>query len=340
MVRPAAGPRAARIALALILLVVLALCRAALRLPSRVGTVVVVADRSLSMPPGSEAAEREIIDLLYSGMAADDRLAVVGFGQKAAVEQPPQPGRFAGFTHEVGAEASNLTEALEAAAALIPRDGSGRVLVLSDGRWTGRDPETALVGLASRGIAIDYRPMQRPAGNDLAIARIDAPTAAAPGESFLITAWVQAPTAQTATVELRRGSVVLASGQRQLTAGLNRLTFRDRAVSAGTQAYALTVNDVGDPVPENNQARFLIGINGPRPLLHVSTSANSGLARLCCAGGLTIEVKTPQACDWSLEGLSHYSAVILENVPADKLGLHAMEHLVAWVRETNGTSLR
>ena len=87
-----------------------------------------------------------------------------------------------------------------------------------------------------------------------------------------------------------------------------------------------------DPVPENNQARFLVGVQGPRPLLHVTTSASSGLAQLLRAGGLKVEVKAPEACDWSLEGLSHYSAVVLENVPAEKIGLRGMETIAAWVQ--------
>ena len=83
----------------------------AVRLPSRAGAVVVVADRSQSMPANAEAAQQEALALLQRAMGGSDQLAVVSFGQRAAVERAPQAGPFAGFTQAVGGEASNLSEA-------------------------------------------------------------------------------------------------------------------------------------------------------------------------------------------------------------------------------------
>jgi Mg-chelatase subunit ChlD len=325
------GLRCAAVTLAL-----LALCGLALRLPSRDGTIVVVADRSLSMPPGSEASQKEAIDLIQAAMGRDDRLAVVSFGQSAQVERAPDVGKFPGFVHEVGGDGSNLAEALQTALSLVPPDAPGKVFVLSDGRWTGGDPAGVVSRAAARGLAIDYRPLQRSVANDLAVARIDAPPVVAPGEAFLVTAWVQSPVAQAVSFKLRRGDRMLSSGEQQLTSGLNRLTFRDRSTEGGTHSYTLEVTGSGDdPVPENNRARVLVGVHGPRPLLHVHTAkGSSGLAKLLRAGKLSVREASPEACDWSLEELSRYSCVLLENVPAEKIGGAGMETLAAWVRDT------
>ena len=316
-------------------LLLLSLCGAVLRLPSQAGVVVVVADRSQSMPPESAASQKEVIDLLHKAMGPNDRLGVVSFGHTVAVEQSPAVTPFPGFTREVGDDASNLSDAVETALTLIPRDAPGKVLVLSDGRWTGRDPSVAAARASSRNLAVDYRSLQRSMANDLAIARLEAPPAVAPGESFLIAAWVLAPTPQTVSFELRRGEQRLSSGEEHLSTGLNRLTFRDRAGDPGTLSYMLTVNGNGDdPVPENNRARLLVGVQGPKPILHVTEAKSSGLARLLKAGSLPLDVKPPEACEWSLEQLSKYSAVLIENVPADKIGVAGMENLAIWVRET------
>jgi Mg-chelatase subunit ChlD len=318
-----------------LLLLVAALSGLAWRLPSRAGTVVVVADRSLSMPPGSEAAQKEVIDLVQAAMGSEDRLAVVSFGQTTAIELAPGTGRFAGFVNEVGRDASNLAEALEASLALIPRDGPGKVLILSDGRWTGRDPAAVASRAAARGVAIDYRLQQRPAASDLAVARIEAPAIVHPGESFMISAWVQTPVAQDVSFELRRGPQVLASGRRSMVTGLNRLTFRDRAGEPGNQAYTLNVTgSADDPVPENNTARILVGVSGPRPLLYVTASPRSNLPRLLEAGRLQVKMIDPEHVEWSLEELSRYAGVLIENVPAEKIGATGMETLAAWVPET------
>jgi Mg-chelatase subunit ChlD len=324
--------------LTILLLIVLALAGLTLQLPSRAGTVVVVADRSRSMPANAEAAELEAIQLLQRAMGSESQLAVVSFGQRAVVERAPQAGPFAGFTQQVGGDASNLEEALEMALSLIPPDANGRVLVLSDGRWTGEEPSAAAARAATRGIGLDYRAVQRPAANDLAIEQIDAPVSVTPGEAFMITAWVRAPLAQELSYELKRGEQVLAAGKTQASTGLNRLTFRDLAGAGGAQRYTLRVqgslNPAADPQPENNTARLLVGVQGPKPLLHVTTAVNGGLARLLNAGGLNVQSKTPEQCEWTLDALANYAGVLLENVPASQLGERGMETLAAWVSET------
>lgn len=323
--------------LAILLLIVLALAGATLKLPSRAGTVVVVADRSLSLPANAEAAQREAIELLQRAMGSDSQLAVVSFGQRAAVERAPQAGPFAGFTQQVGGDASNLEEALELALSLIPPETNGRVLVLSDGRWTGQEPGAAAARAATRGIGIDYRVLQRPSAGDLAIEQLDAPVSVTPGEAFMITAWVRVPLAQELSYELKRGEQVLAAGKTSASAGLNRLTFRDLAAASGAQRYTLRVqgslDPAADPQPENNLARLLVGVQGPKPLLHVTQTVDGGLARLLRAGGLNVQSKTPEQCEWTLDALANYAGVLLENVPANQIGERGMETLAAWVAE-------
>jgi Mg-chelatase subunit ChlD len=323
--------------LALLLLILLALCGLAVKLPSRNGTVVVVADRSLSMPQGAEAAQREAIDLIRRAMTSDDRIAVVSFGQSAAIESQPQSGSFAGFTNEVGRDASNLAEAIDKALALIPQNSPGKILAISDGRWTGKDPATAASKAAARGVTIDYRSLQRSSANDLAVAQIDAPVRVTPGEAFMITAWVKSPVQQEIAYELRRGGQVLAAGKTNAGAGLSRLTFRDLAGEPGAQGYTIRVSQnvagADDPVPENNSAKVLVGVQGPRPLLLVSSSSNSGLARLLSEGGMKVKLAAPEDCDWSLDSLAQYSGVLVENVPADKVTNRGMDSIASWVSE-------
>ncbi|HEY3787687.1 MAG TPA: VWA domain-containing protein, partial [Urbifossiella sp.] len=318
---------------AAILLTLFAIAGLALRFPSRAGTVVVVVDRSRSMPAGSDADHKELIDLLHSSMGSGDRIAVVSFGQSVAVEQAAESEKFAGFTHDVGADGSGLAEGIDAGLSLAPKNAPARLLVLSDGRWTGRDPTDLAAVAADRGVAIDYRHRSRPAAGDLALARVDAPSAVAPGEGFLITAWVQAPADGNVSYEVTRGDAIIASGEQRMTAGLNRLIFRDRAETSGSQNYRVRVRAPdADPVPENNTARLLVGVNGPRPILHLTPTAQSGLTALLKAGGLDIRAMPPERFNFTLEELSGYSAVLLENVPAEKIGTRGMETLASWVR--------
>ncbi len=320
------------------MLILLALAGLSLRLPSRLGTVVIVADRSYSMPASSRALQKEAIQLIHSKMSMEDQLAVVAFGQQAVIEHPPSNKPLSEFEYQVGGNASNLGEAIELALSLIPSGSPGRILVLSDGKYTGRDPQLQISKALARNVAIDYRHIDRPAASDLAIARIDAPSSVSLGESYLMTAWVFAPTTQEVTFELKRGEEVISKGTRSLNSGMNRFAFRDRADQLGNQTYLLKVIPTGsadqDPVIENNLARFIVGVSGPRPLLHVAESKNSGLARLLRQGKLALHMARPEEVKWTLDELSRYSAVVLENVSADKIGNVGMETIASWVRET------
>ena len=318
-----------------IALVVLAMSGLAVMLPSRSGTVVVVADRSLSMPPDASDTQLEAIRLMHDGMSADDRMAVITFGRDVVAEQAPQRSAPAQFTHELGRDASNLTEALERALALIPPESPGRVIVLSDGRWTGADPQGIGFRSASRNVAIDYRESARPTANDLAVDHIDAPRSVDPGESFVVAAWIRAPAQQEVTYGLWRGNRQIASGKRVLSSGLNRLIFRDTAVRAGAQSYRVAINTPpNDPVPENNMARQLVGIRGPKPMLCLVDDEASSLPALLRAGGANIEVATPKSQRWALDELANYAGVLIENVPAHEIGTRGMDTLAAWTTET------
>ncbi|MGO8765650.1 MAG: VWA domain-containing protein [Limisphaerales bacterium] len=323
-------------------LVILALAQLAIRLPDRAGTVIVVADRSESMPMGFDATEREVIDLLYKSMGPRDQLGVVSFGREAAIEQSPQRSGFGGFTADIGADHSDLNAAIETGLALIPSQDSGRILVLSDGKWTGKDPEAAAARAAGRSVAIDYRLLTRPQINDLAIQSFLAPQSVLPGQAFVLSGWIQSPDAQEIQYQLERGDEIISSGSKRVPAGLSRLMFRDRADQAGVNEYVLTVRGAADdPVPENNTARVLVGVEGAKPILIVSSAGEaSGLVRLLRNGGVDAVGKTPAQCDWSLEELSQFSAVLIENVDAGQIGMSGMETLAAWVEDAgNGLAM-
>jgi Mg-chelatase subunit ChlD len=318
-----------------LILILLALAGFSIELPSRAGMVLVVADRSRSMPPGSDVTQKETIDLIQAAARGDQQLAVISFGETVALEQPPQSGKFAGFMNDVGGDASNLFDGIEKAVSLIPKGSPGRILLLSDGRWTGRDPAAGAARAAAHGIVIDYRSLQRSSVNDTAVSSVDAPSTVTPDESFVITAWIRSPAEQETAVELQRGGQAIASGKTKLAQGLNRLTFRDRAGAPGTQSYSLRIGEVvKDPVPENNTARFLIGVDGPRSIRFMGPTRNSGLARLLAAGGLDIKVVEPPQSPWTIEELSNYSALVLENVSANRIGESGMETIAAWVKES------
>ncbi|MCS7159772.1 MAG: VWA domain-containing protein [Gemmatales bacterium] len=320
-------------------LVLLLLALAGLAIPrqSQEGVLIVVADRSASMPPESDARHKEVVDLLHRSRRGQERLGVVAFGKQAVVELSPTEAPFPGFVHEVDADGSALAAALDKALELIPQDRPGRILVLSDGRWTGVDPETLVSRLVARKVAVDYRLHARGSAGDLAIAAVEAPSRVLPNSGFLVSAWLDVPAPQTVRAELLLGDTVLASLDKDFPAGRHRVAFHARGLQPGTLEYRLRVTgEASDPVPENNSARILVQVTGGKPILHVSPTPGGGLGRLLQQGGFQVVSREPKDCRWNLETLSNFSAVLLENVAADSIGVTGLNVLSHWIRDAGG----
>ena len=329
---------------AFLTLVILSLAQLAIYRQYEGGTTVVVADRSLSMPSDASARQKEIIDLLARSARPKDKLAVVSFGQKAAVELPPQQAstvQFQEWTRPVGQDGSELLEAISAARSLIPPQTGGRILLLTDGRYTGVDPLLEIANQTSS-VPIDYRIIERPKLADAWIERLDVPDSVEPGQAFMITAWANVPKAGDVKYKLYRGQTLIASGVKTCTAGRNSLTFRDKATTdqignASAINYTVEISTPGaDAIKENNSAKTIVGVRKSKPVLHLCAGGNSGLGKALKAGKLQVESKAPSEITVDLETLGQYSAVILENVEASSVTSQGLETLRAWVERSGG----
>jgi hypothetical protein len=153
-------------------------------------------------------------------------------------------------------------------------------------------------------------------------------------QSFLVSAWIQSPTAKQARYELLRNGAPHARGEIELPAGVRRIFFRDTAPAVGSIRYELSIDVGPDPVPENNRAVVMVGVQGAKPLLHLSPNATSAYGDLLRAGGLEVTTRKADGTGLSLAELSAYDGLLLENVTASKVGASSLGTVAAWVRET------
>lgn len=326
---------------AFMLLIVLAMCEPLFQLPTQSGTVVAVVDLSRSMPPEARGDSVRLLNLVIEHCGPSDKTGVVSFGALPYPERLPSPKRdFSNFTSENSPDASDLYGAMEQALALIPPGEKGRLLLVTDGRFTGENPVNLTSRLIQRGIAVDYHLLERSSAGDVAVSALEAPQLVSPQEAFTINAGVRVPVSQTVSYELLRDGSIIASGQKDMGTGDNKLVFRDRAGRGGTLSYQLRINgELVDPIPENNVARRLVGVDGAKPLLVLAQKADSGILKtqlplLFRASGIESEAVAPQDMSFTLPVLSGYSGIVFENVPASDLGNHSMELLGEWVRQS------
>lgn len=96
--------------------------------------VVLVLDRSRSMPSHASAAAQELVDQVVARMEPGDRIGHVAFGRKPAVEQlPGPPWQQLPATRPLDPDGSDIAAAIDAALATIPPGRHGS-LVLEIGR--------------------------------------------------------------------------------------------------------------------------------------------------------------------------------------------------------------
>lgn len=322
---------------ALMVLLVVALARPQFVMRSAGSDVVVVVDRSRSMPQGSEERAAELIELLRKEQRPGDRVGVIAFGREPRVElTPTADGRFGGFTQAVDGEASDLTAALDRAYDLIPQDRTGRVLVISDGRSTGADPRGAARRLAARGIEVDYRWLAREeSGLDLAVTSLDVPSSVAEREPFLLTGTVHATKAVDAQVTLERNGQPLVRGPYSFRPGANLITFRDLIEKPGVAAYQLRVDAAGDGTVENDIGRAVLRVEGPPRVLLMSEVGERGvLAQTLRDIGLQLEVRKPGPV--SMGDLEGVGSLVLENIEAGSLGEPGLRVISQYVKEAGG----
>ncbi len=329
------------------ILVILALAEPRLCLERPGGTLLVLADRSLSLSPEAGEHQKELIGILEKTRSPQDRLVLFSFSGESALEKSAEDSAFENFRAWHSGTSSNLADALEEALAFTGGGaeapgwraaGGGRILILSDGLWNGVPPFDAAALAAGRGIPVDYRLMDSASsGNDMAVLSLDAPLESAPGEAFQFSASVILPADGILEYQLTRDTeTVVASGKISLKAGTHRLSFQDRIERAGNAVYRLQIGPAaGDPHPENNVARAVTRVDGPKPVLIVG-AGQSRFPELAREGGLSVLAIPPEKMEWTSAVLSRFSAVVLENVPADKIGFRGQTALKHFVEDAGG----
>lgn len=324
--------------LLIVLLLLLALTGPEWNLGGQGIDVVLVVDRSRSLPEGARDNIEELIVNVVGNRAAGDRVAVVAFGSTAAVERDfSESDQFSGFTQQVLPEGSDLNAALLKALDLIDADRPARILVLSDGEANGSAPTIAARRAREAGVPIDFRAFERLRVGDAAIRDISLPEETSPREPFQFAVEITADRDVTARVAVLRNGEVIATRDADLFIGTNRLTFRDIVETPGIHSYSVRLEVEGDPLPENNVGAGLVRVNAGAKVLVLNADGQAGnLVRELQSGQIDVDVAIAAEHPLTQDSLDPYRAVIIENVPASEFGRLKMERLAQFVEDIGG----
>jgi Mg-chelatase subunit ChlD len=300
--------------------------------------IVVVADRSRSLPDSANEQIRELIRDLEKNRKSGDRIGLVTFGTRAEVEHTLSlSSELGAYTRDVIPDGSDLNDAIATALNLIDPNRPARVLVMSDGEANGASPLSAARRAREVGVPIDFRLFERNRIGDLAIESLTLPDVVFPREPFQFAVWVHASRAAHGVVRVLRDGQEIAKLERDFVTGLNRIPFRDLLEVGGLTHYTAELLVDDDPLTENNRGAGVVRVEtAPRVLVLNDDGQEDNLVRALQAARLPVDVVAGKTHPLTQDSLEVYRAVILENIPAEHLGRRKMERLAQWVEDLGG----
>ncbi len=300
----------------------------------------------------------------------DDVFGLVVFdGRALAIATPSRADPTDRPLIEPMAEGTDIAAALRYAAALLPPDATGRLVLISDGIQTAGDAEEAARELAGRdsshgrrGIPVDVIPLAYNVGRETVIEGVDAPPRAASESTVTVRVSLLSTEGAQGTLYLTREGEPLdingdepGTGRRlQLPAGRHveliqveldtaklhrfRAVFEPDRAGEGAASVA-----VGDTRNENNTGEAFTITPGKGSVLILDgvgngapTGPGATLARALQQSGLDVTLRAPESAPTDLLEIQAYDLIVLQNVPVEGVPLATQELLATYVRDLGG----
>ncbi len=305
---------------------------------TRETSVVLLRDVSASLSPEAAASASDFSDRALS--AGENRSAEVIFAREPAVLKPFGGTRTEPASPPPGTDATDLASGLEFAAAILPADRPGRIVLLSDGLdTTGRDPLETAAALAEQGIEIDVVPLRSPPREEIAVVSLRTPSLVREGEVFDLTAKIQANIAvDSAILRLYQNNLLVAEIQKSLAAGSSEVNFPKVKAEGRTALYEVEVSSPDDTRAENNRRKMVLRHGGPARVLIIdkNPAQSEALAAALRATDFQVEVRPPPGFPKKMEGLEAFDLIVFADAPAPDFSEGQMKRLEEWVRNFGG----
>ena len=292
---------------------------------------------------GRDQAEQFVREALKSmRIDGSDQAAVVIFGADAQVERSMSLARdLAPLGTQIRSSATNIEGAIRLGLSLLPSDSAKRLVLLTDGKQTVGDADSAARLVRATQARLDTVALPSAEGADAAVERIDAPQRASVGQVVPLQVVVRTNQAMRAQLTVFAGPDVVAQQSVELVQGQNEFSLRVNATRAGFTSFRVQLAPESDTRPQNNTLSSSVIVGGPPRVLLVSANSAETQDTVALKAGLTaaeiqFDEVTPLAMPSEIQSLAGYQSIVLVNVPARDLSLRVMYSLQSYVRDIGG----
>jgi uncharacterized membrane protein len=294
-------------------------------------SVLFLLDRSASISAEAAAEQEAFLAAALQASQVDSQTAVAVFGRDTRLDSAFSTGRIPGPIRTLPDDsATDMAGALEAAAALMPSEGSRRIVLITDLVPTTDDVRPAVRRLAEQGVAVDVVELASARSADALVETVLLPAIAREGDVVPVVAVVRSNVSGPAELIMRT-----AGGEEQvipvdLEVGRNEIPIEVEGIGSGFLPVSVEVRTDFDTRPENNRAEGITRLLGPAKVAVIEGVAGEAdsLVRALTAGGIDTEERRSMPTE---EELLTYDAVVLVNVDRPSTG--DAENLAAFVEE-------
>ena len=190
-----------------VLLLLLALFGFSVNKRSGVNTTVFLVDISTSNAQNLSEMEAYLDDALKE-MPRNNQYGIVTFGKNSLVEQfLTQEDHFSQIMSLPDQTATNFEDAMSRALAMIPANGAGRVVFLTDGKETKGSLAGAASALVSRQIELLALVYDTEQGQDAYVENVELPSYLYQGDSYSMTVTVESNYETDAQIQVWMGTM-------------------------------------------------------------------------------------------------------------------------------------
>ena len=237
-------------------------------------SVVFALDSSDSI--GRDASEKgaEYIAKVVSQKPPEDEAGLVTFAANAAVELPPREsfpleGGSIILNSRISPDATNIEQSLSLAAAMLPEDTRGRIVLISDGAETAGNLKPVLDNLKSRGISVDVKPITYSYEKEVWIERLELPQRIQLNERYDASVVVSSLQAGKGKLKLTENGQLIADVPIEFKQGKNRYDLPMELKTPGYLEYQATIEVADDPAHPGVKQDFLVQNNRADGYLYI-----------------------------------------------------------------------
>ncbi|MCM1046346.1 MAG: VWA domain-containing protein [Candidatus Gastranaerophilales bacterium] len=300
-----------------------------------VNTTIFLVDLSNSNEKNLEEMER-YIDALLQEMPSKNQYGIVTFGKNSLVEQfLTGEKQFSQIMSLPDKTATNFEEAVSRALAMIPSDGAGRIVFLTDGKETRGDLTGTALALNSRQVELLAYIYETDTGQDAYVENVELPSYLYQGDAYTMTVTVESNYEMDAELQIWMGTTQTDSHAVHLNRGTNRFRFQQTVTGENVESFEVRVAANGDTCGENDSYHaYSVVESVPKVLLIGGIGEDSSefervLAEAGCNYSRVSALNAPSA----LEGMLEYKSMILENVYLPDLPEGFLQNIETYVRD-------